>query len=213
MRPAAAEWPNSRSRSLLDGDAVGDLARVMRLPGTSNPEPGGGACRLLSSDGPRYRLEEIAAELQPFIELADAVPPRISRRLEAPSGGEAEQEAPVKRGRGRPALGVTNRDLRTIPPWARALVVQGQLAFPDRYGSRSHADLAAVGAMVKAGWKDARIAAAFARSDWSIGARYRELRDGAGQDRACGYLDRTICVARGVATAELRAEDSLDERG
>jgi hypothetical protein len=41
--------------------------------------------------------------------------------------------------------------------------------------NRSRADLAAVGEMVRAGWQDQKIFAAFACDEWPIGERFREL--------------------------------------
>lgn len=188
----------------LGGDsAATDLARVMRLPGTRNPKPGGGACVVVSTDGPRYRLVDLEAEL-----LATHT---VMERIHAPGrpGNATARPAPLPgkaarspRGPGRPALGVTLRDLRALPPWARDLVVGGAWRAGRRYcvtgtvPDRSRADLAAVGAMVRAGWPDARIMAAYLRDGWLIGARFRELRDREGSRRADVYLARTIARAR-----------------
>lgn len=105
------------------------------------------------------------------------------------------------RGRGRPKLRCTVRDLRTLKPWARALVLgRGDLQRYRNHGSlivdRSRADFAAVGAMVAADWSDDQIFAAFSRADWWIGDRVRELHDLEGWKRASDYLARTIQRAR-----------------
>jgi len=73
---------------------------------------------------------------------------------------------------------------------------------------RSRADLAAVGAMVRAGWPNNKILAAFERDDWLIGTKYRELRDREGVDRAHRYLGVTIATAR--KNAEERGEMKCD---
>lgn len=186
----------------LTGDVVSDLARVLRLPGSFNPKPGGGPCRLLLADGPRYRMEDLTAELRPFMLRFESAPstPRPSR----PSA-PVEVAPPHPRRRGRPSLGVTRRDLRTLKPWARALVEGGTWRFGSRYArpdgrgvDRSRGDLAAVGAMVKARWTDAQIVAAFAREQWFIGTRFRALRDAESPERAQDYLRRTIAKARGM---------------
>ncbi len=44
----------------LDGDAVGDLARVMRVPGTINPKTNT-RCRLLVEDGPIYDFDVLVS--------------------------------------------------------------------------------------------------------------------------------------------------------
>lgn len=49
------------------GAGVGDLARVLRLPGTVNRKAGGAAlCRIISDDGPRYALDDLTAIVDPL---------------------------------------------------------------------------------------------------------------------------------------------------
>lgn len=190
---------NGRLEDALGGDHVGDLGRVMRLPGTVNPK-NGALCWMVYEDGPRYSLMELADRLHVDADTASAVgAPRRwpDEAFQATATGKAE-----KRGRGRPRKAVTVRHLRTLPPWARHLVVGGAWRYAKRYRQpgdrvpdRSRADMAAVGAMVRASWPDERIFAAFQREDWLIGARYRELWVREGSMRAEEYLMRTISRA------------------
>ena len=76
------------------------------------------------------------------------------------------------------------------------MIVGGWWSDPRRYRSRSEADLAVIGVMVKAGFTDTMIAAAF--EEWFIGARFRELLAREGPRRADDYLVRTIAKARGA---------------
>jgi len=176
----------------LDGDAVGDLARLMRLPGTVNPKTGLVA-REIWTEGPRYSLPEL-------VDALNVKPHTLKRGADAdlPGGKTAIREGSGRRSRGRPRLGATLRDLRGLPPWARELVIGGAWRGRDRYRrpgggpDRSRADLAVVGAMVRAGWSPAKIAAAFQREDWKIGDRYLELHEQEGEGRARDYLTRTI---------------------
>jgi hypothetical protein len=64
-------------------DATADLARVLRPPGTVNRKPGlePVPVKLLSSDGPRYRREDIAELLDT---LADPGPPAAGRNGDGP---------------------------------------------------------------------------------------------------------------------------------
>ena len=201
----------------LDGDAVGDVARVMRVPGTINPKTHA-RCRLLVEDGPIYGFEELLSDLGAGSSPAKGSAVPSCAGIAVGAGGMVplavpESLSPV-RGRGRPSLGVTLRDLRSVPPWARSLVVGGVWAGKERYrrpggldGSR--ADLAVVGALVRAGWPDARIVAAFGRRDWLIGARYRALCT-----RGAEYLRRTIAKARrSVHAARDRPRDENVSHG
>ena len=182
----------------LDGDSVSDLARVMRVPGTVNLKTNA-RCRLLVEDGPTYDFDALISaldvEMNPVVTPADTSSVIFSGAVGAASE-PAQEPTRLPRGRGRPPLGVTVRDLRGLPLWARTLVVGGVWSAKGRYRragglDRSRADLAAVGAMVRAGWPDTRLVAAFRRRDWLIGVRYRELGT-----RGPDYLRRTIATAR-----------------
>ncbi len=194
----------------LDGDAVSDLARVMRVPGTINPKTHA-RCRLLAQGGPTYDFDTLISALHVDTTPVTGSGDTSCARIAVSGGGTASVAAPertrtrVPRGRGRPSLGVTVRDLRSLPPWARTLIVGGVWSAKGRYQrpgglDRSRADLAAVGAMVRAGWPDTRLVAAFSRRAWLIGARYREL--GA---RGPDYLRRTIAKARQATPCSRRA--------
>ena len=196
----------------LDGDAVGDLARVMRVPGTVNTKTGR-RCRLVVRDGPSYVFRDLLAAL----DVKDSNVPAPRERREARKDTKVPvtfETGPVSpRGRGRPRAGVTIRDLKTLSEWARSLVKGGVWRAGGRYRKpgkldRSRADLAAVGAMVRAGWPNNKILAAFERDDWLIGTKYRELRDREGVDRAHRYLGVTIATAR--KNAEERGEMKCD---
>lgn len=179
---------------LLGADrGVCNPANMMRVPGSLNVKgiklpsrPAPVWCELVElRPGLRYDLAELSALLparEP--EPVSESPRRRTRQLQAPT--------PQPRKRGRPSLGVTKRDLRTIRPWARRLLTEGPSSSPGRYVSRSEADLAAVGAMLAADWPESRILAAFTRGDWRIGERFRELWTLDGDGRALGYLESTI---------------------
>ena len=182
----------------LGGDSVSDLARVMRVPGTLNPKTNA-RCRLLVEDGPIYDVDGLISALDVVVRPVDAFADTSSVTVSGAGGTAfvpAQERTRSPRRRGRPSLGVTVRDLRGLPAWARVLVVGGVWSAKGRYRrpgglDRSRADLAAVGAMVRAGWPDTRVVAAFGRRDWLIGARYRELGT-----RGLDYLRRTISKAR-----------------
>jgi len=188
-----------------DPSAV-DLARLMRLPGTVNPKSGDKA-RIVALNSDRYELHDLVEALG-----VESTPPRSSMPLMRLRRSRTDFEAPAavkgKRPRGRPRVPVCNRDLRSLMPWARALVVGGAWRFGERYSKprggpdRSRADMAAVSAMVKAGWSDAKIYGAFARGEWLIGARYRDLLQQEGAERARTYLARTIAKARSWPVAQ-----------
>ena len=205
----------------LDGDAVGDLARVMRVPGTINPKTNT-RCRLLVEDGPIYDFDVLVSALHvdacPTGSSTDASSGRRAVGVDGMVFGLAPERTRVPRGRGRPSLGATVRDLRGLPPWARALVVGGVWSAKGRYRrpgglDRSRADLAAIGAMVRAGWPDQRIRAAFRRRDWFVGARYRQLAQAEATKRADDYLARTIAKARGaVERSSVRSVSAQNKR-
>jgi hypothetical protein len=191
----------------LDGDSVSDLARVMRAPGTVNPKTNV-RCRLLMEDGPTYNFDALISALDVEMSLV-GTPADTSSVTVLRTGGTAsvlaQERTQLPRPRGRPPLSVTVRDLRSLPAWARALVVGGVWSAKGRYRrpgglDRSRADLAAIGAMVRAGWPDQQLVAAFSRRDWLIGARYREL--GA---RGRDYLRRTVAKARQATPAVVSA--------
>ena len=195
----------------LDGDAVGDLARVMRVPGTINPKTNT-RCRLLVEDGPIYDFDGLVRALDvdacPAVSSTSASSARMAVDVDGITSVSAPEKTGVPRGRGRPSLGATVRDLRGLPPWARVLVVGGVWSAKGRYRrpgglDRSRADLAAIGAMVRAGWPDSRIRAAFRRRDWLVGARYHQLA-AEGTQRADDYLGRTISKARSAVELSSR---------
>jgi len=49
--------------------------------------------------------------------------------------------------------------------------------------------------MVRAAWPFEKILAAFERTDWLIGVRFRELYADEGRRRALDYLSRTVAKA------------------
>ena len=162
-------------------------------------------CRCLFCTMADTLISALHVDTTPVVASAET-----SRAGMAVSGGQTTpvrtpESACPPRGRGRAPLGVTLRDLRSLPLWARALVVGGVWSAKGRYRrpgglDRSRADLAAVGAMVRAGWPDTRLVAAFRRRDWLIGARYRELGT-----RGPDYLRRTIAKARQATPCSRRA--------
>ena len=194
---ALIEALNRKLANCLDGDAVADLARVMRIPGTVNPK-NGAVCRIVSSNGPIYQLESLADGLGiNEIHLEPAPPLETKIQRDPPNRG-------IKRLPGRPKLGVTLRDLRTLPSWARNLVIGGAWRSRGRYLKpggegidRSRADMAAVGEMIRSGWSDKRIFAVFKHPRWLIGDRFRDLWENEGSSRAVDYLERTIKKAKG----------------
>jgi len=184
------ETLNRKLAATLDGDSVSDLARVLRLPGTLNAK-NNSSCRLIFGEGPFYRFEDLESHLQ-HVEVE-----RVTR-LDV---HELSQPGKKTRRPGRPRLGATKRDLRTLPRWARDLVMGGAWRAGKRYFvhgfvDRSRADLAVVGAMVKAGWSDEKILSAFSRPDWLIADRFHELWEQEGWKRASQYLARTIARAK-----------------
>jgi hypothetical protein len=199
----------------IGGDpAAVDLARVMRLPGTTNPKTGE-MCRVICSEGPSYKLEDLTTLLQPEpLKLAlgtDRLTPLT------PQGGSVSDSAgPMTKARstgGRISSGIRVRDLRTLPTWTRKLIVGGAWSSATRYRNvaggpdRSRADMAAVSAMVRADWPMDKIIAAFRRPDWLIGARFRELEKQEGTKRAVRYLAGTLAKARSWLPP--RGEDTL----
>jgi len=111
----------------LAGDAVGDLARVMRIPGTVNPK-NGVTCRIIFSNGPIYDLADLADSLEVKETCFEPAPPE-TRTQKKP----VPEIKAVNRRPGRPKLGVTVRDLRTLSPWARHLVMGGAWRSGKRY--------------------------------------------------------------------------------
>jgi len=200
--PAGLDWlgrvvmVNRVLAAALGGDTVHDLARVMRLPGSRTPKPGAGPCRVVESWPRRYNLADLELALDVEVAKPTKTPFRTARISVDPNPFGADP--PIReRSRGRPALGVTVRDLRSLSRWARELVVGGPWRSGNRYRvnggvDRSRADLAAVGAMISASWTPAKIRAAFSREDWLVGARYRQLAIEDGLRRADAYLARTI---------------------
>ena len=172
-------------------------------------------------DGPIYDFDVLVRALHveacPAVSSTAASSARMAVDVDGITSVSAPEKARAPRGRGRPSLGATVRDLRGLPPWAQALVVGGVWAAKGRYRrpggvDRSRADLAAIGAMVRAGWPDSRIAAAFRRRDWLVGARYRQLAV-EGTRRAEGYLDLTIAKARSAVELSSRPSKRPCTRG
>lgn len=161
----------------IGSDAVHDLGRVMRLPGSINvkdpaaPVP----CHILElSAERRFRLEDFTAHM--------AKDDRI-----APSS----KAQPIEFAATVPKLGVN--ELR-VSARIKKLVKTGWLD-DGRYKSRSETDLAVVTAMRKAGHNPDEIKAAFVRPGWGIGAKYRELIGQRGSAEADRHLIRCITSA------------------
>ena len=188
---AAVVKGNKALERLFGGDSVSDLARCLRLPGSINPRTGT-QCELLDWEGPEYGFWDLLSALD--VHGMDGASRRAPRQTASP-GVSHDALGPVP-------SHMTVEDLQSLPGWARALVVDGAASGGGRYTKRgggldrSRADMAAVGAMVAAGWSDVRIAAVFAQDDWLIGDRYRELRGQRGAARAHDYLSRTRTRAR-----------------
>lgn len=189
---------NRRLSELLSSDAVSDLARTLRLPGTTNSKTGR-VCRVVVADGPTYRFSDLLSKIG--LSHGGLTEQFQRESLQTPPTRTCLVEARTRRVRGRPPLGVTKRDLRDLKPRDRELVTGGpwtrgsQYLFAARI-DRSRADMAAVGAMVRAGWSEEMVLAAFSRGDWLIGTRFRELQKKDGHKRAVDYLRRTIARAR-----------------
>jgi hypothetical protein len=172
-------------------DSVGDLARLVRLPGTTNTKTGRVA-RLLLADGPRYRLADLLAALD------------ADRYVEREPVAVALPVAPApdgKRARGRPRSPVNARKYQRLPERWRSLIERGAFAGGKRYASRSEQDMAVVGELVRRRWSDAEVVGVFRREGWLAGERYRSLFRDEGQRRADEYLSRTIQTARRNAQA------------
>ena len=210
-RAGVIRWVEGCNRALaarLGGDSAHDVTRLMRLPGGVNPK-NGQLCRLLRyqelryASPTRYSFEELA-DLLGILE--EPTPPASVRGMGSPPSVPQTAEAPsVRRGRGRPRHGVTRRDLRSLKPWARTLVISGAWAAPSRYRKyggidRSKADMAAIGAMLHGGWSDTQIVAAFCRPDWLIGDKFREIVRRRGDGDGMRYLARGIANARRSTT-------------
>ena len=204
----------------LKGDTVGDLARVLRVPGSVSPKTNT-RCRLLVEDGPMYDFDNLVRALHveacPAVSSTAASSARRAVGVDGMASASAPEKTRLPRGRGRPTLDATVRDLRGLPPWARALVVGGVWSARGRYQrpgglDRSRADLAAIGAMVRASWPDSRITAAFRRRDWLVGARYGQLAV-EGTRRAEGYLALTIAKARSAVELSSRPSKRPCTRG
>src|SRR5436309_937128 len=140
---------NRSFERLLDGDSVSDLARVMRLPGTINPK-NQKLCRIEWDGGPKYGFQDLLSLLGVPTEVpgpakTDLTTPgtdRLSTLPKAPkdavraidaSGTTRGVRERGSRGGGRPRVGVTTRDLRTLRPWARQLIIGGAWRAHRRY--------------------------------------------------------------------------------
>lgn len=195
---------NNALAEILGGDRVGDVSRVLRLPGSIHPKHGRRAELLWAEGKRRYAFEDLASELGVLLCSATNCvrqsPPPSTSSSAVPQPAPAAAPA-QKRGRGRPQLPITKRELRPLRPWARVLVVGGAWGAGSRYVragkvDRSRADLAAIGEMVRAGWPADKILKVYERSDWLIGVKFREIAVNGGIQRAHQYLVRGIERAR-----------------
>ena len=181
----------------LHGDpSLKPASSYLRLAGTPNFKDGASDCKVLYAKGPRYTLAELVEALG-----ATEDPPG----LPSSSGAGTRSSGLVEVSDGEPPTSCRIRvaDLKSLSPRHRKLVREGVSAWRPFKGrkttgdrSRSAAELAAVGEMVRAGWTDGLIQAAFERDDWRIGDRFRELRQVRGERHATENLERTIRKAR-----------------
>ena len=130
----------------LDGDAVGDLARVMRMAGTTNPKTNT-RCRLLVEDGPIYDFDVLVRALDvgacPAVSSTAASFSRLAVGVDGMASVSAPEKTRVPRGRGRPSLGATVAICGACLPGREPLSLVGcgrrKGATGDRVASTGHA--------------------------------------------------------------------------
>jgi len=168
-------------------NAVHDVARVLRVPGTANikPEygPGGAMCEVLLWE-PSRRYPPSA--FREFALRGRSRPGRAGEGSAAGQGGGPDPEAVLAR--------------LQLPPSILQLIREGAPV-----GQRSEADQRVITCLLARGATHEEIRAVFRNPGWGIGAKYREKgRDG---DR---YLRRSIANAEAwlrEQAEELSADD------
>lgn len=165
-------------------DPVGDLARVMRIPGTVNykdrehPVP----VRLLSADGPRFAPDDLEG-----VAPAEAPPPDAQRLAPVRMDGEF----PVDR---HEAL------LENCPEYAKSWKHERK---DLRDQSASAYDMSLCSMAARAGWSDEELAAL-------IRAHRKRFGETIKADRA-DYVARTVARARNGAALEEREEEAAQQ--
>lgn len=153
-------------------DAVHDLSRVMRLPGSVNVKDPAAPkrCKLITLDaGRRFRLEDFAHLVQPI-----------------PSGQGTTES--IEFSATLPKISLT--DLH-ISKQIKELIKLGWQK-GDKYPSRSEADQAVITALRNAGHSPDVIKAVFVNAKWGIGDRYRDILQQHGPVAADDYLQMSI---------------------
>lgn len=175
---AAVPFPEARLAmqgiaKAINGDAVYDASRVLRVPGTHNHKVTGEVepVRLLRLDQTRtLRFTDFADQ----VEAATPPAPDFFNPVPGWSIQQAGDRTPMS----------------ALPAWLQTLIGGGAPV-----GSRSEKSFAAVCGLLKANYDDADIAIVFRNSP--IGEKMREK----GDERGMTWLQKTINKARGALVA------------